>query len=221
MRSRSSVAKSGWRKGGYCCDPLQVVVLGRRRPLGGLVHDVHDQLAGAGGIIAADRGVVLDQREEGEQLGVGFRGVFLIAHIAAVLIGHAPFVHLLFGALGQQRQAVPIERIAVTRPGAQPRQIGRGEPQARVGAGRLVPRRGRSRALRDRRRGGRGFRRFGQFRGGACGPAAAGGQQDGGDDRGWRELAAWMAPVHELQLGAFKVDHGSSLSGGPQPLSVV
>ena len=143
---------------------------------------MHDQLAGAGGIVAADRGVVLDQREEGEQLGVGFRGIFLIAHVAAVLIGHAPFVHLLFGALGQQRQAVPIERIAVARPGAQPRQVGRGEPQARVGAGRLLPRRGGGGALRDRRRGGR-LRRFGQFKGGARRPAATtGGQQDDGDD---------------------------------------
>ena len=128
------------------------VVLSGGGPFGGLVHDVHQQGARPAGVVIAGGGVILHQREKGKQLGVALGGVFFIAHIAAVLVGHAAFVHLLLGAFSQQGQAIPVERIAFARPTAQPRQILRREPQTRMPPVRAALHRRQESGCRGRRR---------------------------------------------------------------------
>jgi hypothetical protein len=56
---------------------------------------------------------------------------------ASVLRGHAVRVHIGFGVRRRHRQSVLIDRVAGDGPRAQARQVGAGQPQARVGpAGR-------------------------------------------------------------------------------------
>ena len=77
------------------------IILGRGRSLGRLVHDVHEQGAGAFGIVGADRRVIFHQRQKGKEFSVHLRRILLIAHIATILVGDAPFVHFAFGPFGQ------------------------------------------------------------------------------------------------------------------------
>ena len=77
------------------------IILGRGRSLGRLVHDVHDQGAGAVGIVGARCCIIFYQRQKGEEFGVHLRRILLIAHIATILVGDAPFVHFAFGPFGQ------------------------------------------------------------------------------------------------------------------------
>ena len=55
----------------------------------GRIHDVHEQAAGAPGVVRPRRRRGVDQRHEGEQLGVRLGGIFGVGALAAVFGGDA------------------------------------------------------------------------------------------------------------------------------------
>ena len=131
------------RQGKAFAPPAGAVVSGKSRvaegliggrPFGCLVHHVHEQRAGALGVVGARGRVIFNEGHEGEEHGVHFVGVLLPGDAAAVPAGQVARIHLRFGAGGQNCQPVLVHRVAGNGPGAQPGQIAGAHPEAGMAA---------------------------------------------------------------------------------------
>ena len=172
----------------------------------GRIHDVHQQRACPLGIIGSCRGVRVYQRHEGEELGVGFGGVFGVGALPAILGGNVAVVHVLFGAVNNRQEAIYKEGIVSRGPAAQAGDIGRCNPQAGVGGGGCRGGEGGSQRGGGSRRG-RG-REGGSKGGGDRGCGSLAGRGGGGTAAGYAD-----EQTKEQEEPKFELFHGCHLNG--------